>query len=61
MEDVRRGAFTAIYWKSNREMAAEVEALRKTVRELLTNFMDPITRNLIIQNRPELRKIIEGE
>jgi len=34
IDDVRRGAITEIYRKSNRELAAEVDSLKKLVREM---------------------------
>lgn len=39
----------------------ENAVLKKLVRELLDEFLDETTRNLIITNRPEVKAILKEE
>jgi hypothetical protein len=39
----------------------EIKELKTLVRELLTEFIDPTTANLIITNRPEFKEIMEDD
>jgi hypothetical protein len=58
-EDVRRGAIAAIYKQSNRELAAEVDALRKLVRDLIVNLPTFYMLELIETN-PLVKQIMGG-
>ena len=58
MEDVRRGAIAELYKKSNRELAAEVDALRNLVLHM-TKFIDDLSLNFILKESDLLRKIME--